>query len=60
MDALFKFANNTLNNLRNTAIDPLFPLNGKIYKLFPFFWDHSLMTFISFENQMAVPVGVVM
>ena len=59
MDAIFKFANNILNNLRNTGINPLFPLNGKKYRLFHFL-DHSLITFISFENQMAVPVGVVM
>ena len=59
MDAIFKFANNILNNLRNTGINPLFPLNGKKYRLFHFL-DHSLITFISFENQMTVPVGVVM
>jgi len=47
MDAIFKFANNILNNPRNTGIIPLFSLNCKSYQLFPFFWDHSLMTFIS-------------
>jgi len=47
MDAIFKFANNILNNLWNTGINPLFSLNCKSYQLFPFFWDHSLMTFIS-------------
>jgi len=36
MDAIFKFANNILNNLRNTGINPLFPLNGKKYRLFHF------------------------
>jgi len=36
MDTIFKFANNILNNLRNTGKDPLFPLNEKNYEFFIF------------------------
>jgi len=50
MDAIFKFANNILNNLRNTGINPLFPLNGKKYRLFHFLGPLPYYFYIFWES----------